>query len=357
MAASGSFGKTWANNPWFSLDRQRLLIDHEHAAIVQLLRTLLGYQSQNNSAMDTSKKRSGQVRHVTVSGDRSGQRLDNFLFAMLDKPPRSLVYRLVRTGQVRVNGSRAKPMQKLKEGDDVRLPPVQSGGSGPVKLPEGLEAQIRDRILHADNDLVVLDKPSGLAVHGGSGLHFGLVHVLEKIHPGARPAHRLDRGTSGILVSGRNRRALKALEEAFRGGRVEKRYLVLLAGRLPEDRMMVDAPLKKIRDGSGQGRVIVDPAGDTARSTFQVLSRPAGHTFAEVQIETGRTHQIRVHAQHLGYPVVGDELYNADPAAGQSRLFLHCHYLRLPWPEDRVFDAPLPDELKECLDRLESGQA
>lgn len=293
------------------------------------------------------------VRYVTVEADRAGQRLDNFLMTALGSVPRSLVYRLVRKGQVRVNGSRARPQQRLAAGDEVRLPPVGRGGEKTVRVPDDLVLEIQRRVILETPELAVIDKPAGLAAHGGSGLSFGLVDVVARIFPGASPAHRLDRATSGLIVFGRDRAALKALQRAFTRREVDKRYLALLSGRLPEDRVSVDAPLKKIHDAGGQRRMIVDEEGDRAVSHFRVMERLEGHTFAEVTIETGRTHQIRAHAKHLGHPLAGDALYNPEaPPVGLKRLFLHAHYLRLPWPEDCIINAPLPDELKQALDNL-----
>jgi len=325
-----------------------------------------------------SAAQGSNVRHVTVDSDRAGQRLDNFLISLLGNVPRSLVYRLIRTGQVRVNSSRAKPMQKLKAGDLIRVPPVRLDATAEVRIPTGLVATVRSCIVEQNPDFVILDKPAGLAMHGGTGLSYGLMDAIGEINPNWRPVHRLDRPTSGLLVIACHHQALVALQKAFVGRTVEKRYLALLHGVLPEDRMPVDAPLKKIQDGSGQRRIIVAEDGQTARSTFRVLERLAGFTFVEVSIETGRTHQIRAHAASIGYPVAGDELYNEQtaerPAAerisqGSSnkaqqrlsqqlsqqlshRLFLHSHYLRLPWPDDRIFSSPLPDELSEVLVQL-----
>lgn len=297
-----------------------------------------------------------RVRHVMVAADRAGQRLDNFLIGMLDGVPRALVYRLVRTGQVRVNGSRAKPMRKLKPGDEVRIPPVAVQMPDKGSVPDGLVGEIEARIIHGDRDLVVLDKPAGLAIHGGSGLSYGLMDAVARINPDWRPVHRLDRPTSGLLVLGCHHQAVVALQRAFAQREVDKRYLALLQGRLPEEKLRVDAPLKKIRDASGQRRIIVAEDGQAAVSTFRCLEYLDAYSFVEVHIETGRTHQIRAHARHIGHPVAGDELYNeVSPPQGLRRLFLHAHYLRLPWPEERVFNASLPEALGELLDQLRVG--
>lgn len=305
--------------------------------------------------MNGSTKAKG-VRHVTVGGDRDGQRLDNFLMGELGAVPRGLVYRLVRTGQVRVNGRRAKPMKKLHAGDEVRIPPVASQPPQERLVPEGMVERIRACIIEQNADILVLDKPAGVAVQAGSGLNWGLMDVLARMGEGYRPVHRLDRGTSGVLVVARNHRAARELQRAFASHAVEKRYLALLQGALEQDRVSVSAPLKKVRDASGQHRVVPAPDGQSALTHFQVLERLPGHSYVEVRIETGRTHQIRAHAASIDHPVAGDGRYNHHPAPeGLKRLFLHAHYLELPWPSEQVLSAPLPGELSAVLDRIRSG--
>ncbi len=305
----------------------------------------------------TDRVSGAKVRYVKVAADRAGQRLDNFLLGQLGGVPRSLVYRLVRTGQVRVNGSRAKPMQKLRTGDEIRIPPVATDAPQHRQVPDSLVESIRQKIIHQDRDIVVIDKPAGLAVHGGSGLSFGLMDAINVLDKSWKSVHRLDRPTSGLLLLGCHHQAVVQLQRAFAERQVEKRYLTLLRGELPEDRLRVDVPLKKIRDGSGQRRVIAADDGQTAVSEFRCLERLPGFSFAEVQIETGRTHQIRAHARFIGHPVAGDERYDDAPGpAGLKRLFLHAHFLRLRWPEDRVFSAPLPIELGQLVERLREGQ-
>ena len=298
------------------------------------------------------------VRHETVSADRAGQRLDNFLISVLGRVPRSLVYRIIRTGQVRVNSSRSKPMKKLKAGDVVRVPPVKLEADSPKRLPDGLIGQVERSIIERNDDFAILDKPAGLAVHGGTGLDYGLMDAIQAVHPDWRPVHRLDRPTSGLLVMACNHQALRELQQTFIQRQVEKRYLAVLDGVVPEPLMRVDAPLKKIRDGGGQHRVIAADDGQSALSTFRLLERIGDYSYVEVTIETGRTHQIRAHAASRGLPLLGDELYNpnADSKNGAhehvNRLFLHAHYLRLSWPEDSLYSSPLPDELSLTLAKL-----
>lgn len=293
------------------------------------------------------------VRYVQVDPERDGQRLDNFLISLLDGVPRSLVYRLVRTGQVRINGSRAKPMKKLKSGDEVRVPPVRESAPEKARLPSGLIEEIRGRIVHRNDDFVVIDKPAGLAMHGGSGLSYGLMSVLAAIDTNWRPVHRLDRPTSGLVLIACRHQALVRLQKLFTEHRLTKRYLALLEGDLHDQETRVDVPLKKIRDSSGQRRIIAADDGQVARSVVRVLERVGGYSYVEVEIETGRTHQIRAHASHIGHPVAGDELYNRESGpSGLNRLFLHSHFLAFGWPEERIFSAPLPDELGRVLTDL-----
>ena len=317
--------------------------------------------SNSESSLVHQAPQKSRVRELEVLPDRAGQRLDNFLLHAIGDVPRALVYRLIRTGQVRVNGGRAKPMRKLVTGDRVRIPPVQLSDSVKKKLPPKVIEQIRANIIHRQPELIVVDKPAGLASQAGSGLNWGLNDVMAEIDPHALPVHRLDRQTSGLMVFACGRTAAKSLQQAFKAnpaeGGAEKTYFALLCGHMNDERMTVDAPLKKIRDASGQHRMVAtdfdDPEGQHARSVFRRLERLPKHDFVEVQIETGRTHQIRVHATVLGCPLLGDDRYNPDAeAVAGSRLFLHAGVLRLPWPEDQIFHAELPIELNYVLDGL-----
>lgn len=306
------------------------------------------------------------ARTVTVPDDRDGQRLDNFLLGQLKGAPRSLVYKLVRSGQVRVNGGRAKAERKLAAGDEVRIPPVRLGEEAARGAPPpGLLQRIEAAIVYEDARLLALDKPSGVASHGGSGISFGAIETLRALRPGQtlELAHRLDRDTSGLLVVAKKRSVLAELQALMRRpGGMRKRYLTLLVGRLPDGTLSVDAPLHV---GLRQGRerhVQVDPDGKPSLSHFRVLERRGGHSYCEVRIDTGRTHQIRVHARHIGHPVAGDDKYG-DPEAnrrlrdrgGLRRLFLHAASLEFALDEGRAaytINAPLAPELAEVLDRL-----
>ncbi|HEY6943319.1 RluA family pseudouridine synthase [Dokdonella sp.] len=307
------------------------------------------------------------MQTVAVPDDRDGQRLDNFLAGRLKGAPRSLVYRICRTGEVRVNGRRAKPDQRLAAGDAVRIPPVrlaEKSDAGPP--PDAQLNRIEAAIVHEDRDFLVIDKPAGIASHGGSGVSFGAIELLRAARPRdtLELAHRLDRDTSGILVLTRKRSALTALQAAIREGRVEKRYLALIEGALPKSRLTVDAPLRKSVLQGGERMVRVDPDGKPSRSHFSEIERYPGASLVEVALETGRTHQIRVHAQHLGHPLAGDEKYGdrefnkAMRELGLRRLFLHAARFEFSLGERSYsFSAPLAPELAVVLDTLQGRGA
>jgi len=309
------------------------------------------------------------VRLVRVPEDRDGQRLDNFLLLQLKGAPRSLVYKLVRSGQVRVNGKRAKADSRLAGGDEVRVPPVKLHEAGePRTPPKGLLERLAASIVFEDRALLAINKPSGVATHGGSGVSFGVIEALRALRPGEplELVHRLDRDTSGVLVIAKKRSALLELQALMRGGEDDegpgKRYLALLVGRVPNGQLTVEAPLQKSVLQGGERMVRVDPAGKASTSHFRVLERRGGHSFCEIRIETGRTHQIRVHAAHLGHPVAGDEKYGDREAnkrlaeqAGLRRLFLHAASIECALEggaRPYLINAPLPDELSAVLDRL-----
>ncbi len=308
------------------------------------------------------------VRMITVPADRAGQRLDNFLLGQLKGAPRSLVYKLVRSGQVRVNGGRAKAERKLEAGDEVRIPPVRLSDEGDkAGPPEAFMRRLEQAIVFEDARLLALNKPTGVASHGGSGISFGAIETLRALRPGQtlELVHRLDRDTSGLLIVAKKRSALSELQALLRedhGAGIRKRYLTLLAGRMPDGVMTVDAPLHVGLRQGGERHVQVNAIGKESISHFRVLERKGGHSYCEVRIETGRTHQIRVHAQHLGHPVAGDDKYG-DPAVnkrlreqiGLKRLFLHAASLEFALDDGKspyVLNAPLADELVEALDRL-----
>jgi len=307
------------------------------------------------------------VRMIKVPEDRAGQRLDNFLLGQLKGAPRSLVYKLVRSGQVRVNGGRAKADRKLEAGEEVRVPPVNLSEVGDKAPPPASFLQrMEQAIVFEDAKLLVINKPSGVASHGGSGISHGAIETMRALRPNLNLelVHRLDRDTSGLLILAKKRSALSELQAMLREehGGIQKRYLTLLVGRMPDGVMSVDAPLLVGLRQGGERHVQVNQGGKPSLSHFRVLERRGGHSYCEVRIETGRTHQIRVHAQHIGHPVAGDDKYG-DPAVnkrlreqiGLKRLFLHAASLEFALDAGKtpyVLNAPLAPELAEALDRL-----
>lgn len=302
-----------------------------------------------------------KVRKVMVSADRSGQRLDNFVSAQLPGVPRSVIYRVIRKGQVRVNGGRAKPDRRLVTGDEVRIPPARVSPKGVKSVPGPVLQQLRDAVLIEHEDFIVVNKPAGLAVHGGSGVRWGVIDALRQIFPeeAIELAHRLDRETSGCLLVARNLTALRKLRAQFKRGTAEKRYFCLTQARMREDRILVEEPLQKVERG-GEWMVEVAPEGKPARTEFRLLEHYGRHSFIEALPMTGRTHQIRVHAAHLGLALAGDAKYGtpghlkAWRKRGLERLFLHAHALRFEGPDGDSWqaNAPLPDELRQILDAL-----
>ena len=317
--------------------------------------------------MPSNEAPSGGVKLVRVPEDRDGQRIDNFLMNQLKGAPKSLVYKIVRSGQVRINGKRAKPDSRVAGGDEIRIPPVVLGEPGAVRPPPpSLLEKLGKAIVFEDANLLALNKPSGLAAHGGSGVSFGAIEALRALRPGQsfELVHRLDRDTSGILVIAKKRSALLELQALMREGEDEeapnKRYLALLVGKMPQGTMTVEAPLLRLTGKGGDRSVRVDPKGKPSVSHFKLLERRSGHSFCEVIIETGRTHQIRVHAQHIGHPVAGDDKYGDREAnkrlaeqAGLKRLFLHAAAMSFDLGgRPYTLNAPLADELSAALDRL-----
>jgi len=305
-----------------------------------------------------------KVRYLVVKEDSAGQRIDNFLLTRLKGVPKSWVYRVLRRGEVRVNKGRVKPTRRLALGDEVRIPPLRTSSRDLVAPGAGLRDLVGSAILYEDEHLLVINKPSGVAVHGGSGVSHGVIEVLRALRPDTpylELAHRLDRDTSGCLMLAKKRSALQQLQKLQLAGKVEKRYLALLCGRWRKGKVTADAPLQKNTLRSGERVVRVDPRGKPAITHFEVLQRFPRAMLVEARLETGRTHQIRVHAQHLGAPIAGDLKYGRDEdnqahrAAGLNRLFLHAWRLSFPWAGRRGgydFEADLPEELNSYLESL-----
>ena len=305
-----------------------------------------------------------QVRHLQVDENDVGQRLDNYLLREMKGVPRARLYRALRKGEVRVNKGRVRADYRLAIGDLVRIPPLhQPEPTAPASVPRHQLEQITRQIIHEDENLLVINKPSGLAVHGGSGLSFGLIECLRQMRPQARYlelVHRLDRDTSGVILIAKRAPVLRELHRQLREKHIEKRYLALVAGKWPKAVRVVDAPLEKNVLQSGERMVRVSREGKRAVTEFSVLERLEGATLIEARPVTGRTHQIRVHAQHAGFPLLGDDKYSDDRTAGFARqiglkrLFLHAASLRFSLPENGQFNlhAPLDHDLEIIIEKL-----
>ncbi len=310
------------------------------------------------------------VSLVKVDEEDAGQRLDNFLLARLKGVPKSHVYKLVRGGQVRVNGGRADVSRRLLIGDEVRVPPVRvahKAAAVPALLPGA--ARLAAHVLFRDEFLLVLNKPAGWAVHGGSGIARGVIEQLRLENPQTRfmeLAHRLDRETSGLLLVALKRRALLGLHEALREGRTDKRYLALAAGAWMGETRHARFPLHKYLTAEGERRVRVEAGGQAAHTVFTRRKSWPGYSLLEAQLKTGRTHQIRVHLAEFGCPIAGDDKYGdfalnkALAKQGLKRMFLHAWRLSLKHPvtgQALELEAPLPAELQNFIDHLDRHAA
>lgn len=309
------------------------------------------------------------VQHVTVDAGHAGQRLDNFLLTTLKGVPRTHVYRLLRKGEVRVNKGRSRPDYRLEEGDIVRIPPVRRAETAGRHVAAQAAASgrfdwLHERVLFEDEHLLVIDKPGGLAVHGGSGVSVGLIEALRELRPHSpflELAHRLDRDTSGCLLIAKSRPVLVRLHDLLREGEVDKRYLALVRGTWRGGVRRVQAALEKNRPASGERRVEVGEDGKESASEFRPREKFPQATLVEVRLLTGRMHQARVHAAHIDHPIAGDDKYG-DAAfnrsmrkSGLTRLFLHAASLDLRHPlsgRKLHVQAPLPAELSRVLEKL-----
>ena len=312
--------------------------------------------------MSEPQTKNRKVRYQTIESGFEGQRIDNYLLKILKGVPKSYVYRILRKGEVRVNKGRIKPDYRLAVGDEIRIPPVRVAEKTTWRPGEQLLHKLENAIIYEDNRLFIINKPSGIAVHGGSGLSFGLIEALRTLRPDERHlelVHRLDRETSGCLIIAKKRSALRSLHELLRENRVDKRYLALIAGDMSDHRIEVNKPLKKNTLKSGERVVKVSDDGKPAVTRFQLVKRFKQANLVEVRLLTGRTHQIRVHSAFLGTPILGDEKYGHSESnkrfrnLGLKRLFLHAASLRfrLPGNQQEIFvEAPLDDDLQKLLD-------
>lgn len=333
----------------------------------RLFQTETQIQSSILKMAEVSKN---SVSQAIISEDEQGQRLDNFLLRLCKGVPKSHVYRILRSGEVRVNSKRSDASYRLQQGDVLRIPPVRVAQKV-EEVVAGAEFKADLPVLYEDEALLVIDKPAGIAVHGGSGVSFGVIEALRRQRPQARfleLAHRLDRETSGILLIGKKRSALVALHDMFREGGTggsgrgaDKRYLVLVSGRWMDPVRNVRHPLLKYLLESGERRVRVAEGGKPSHTIFRLLARWENFSLLEAELKTGRTHQIRVHLAHLGFPIAGDEKYGdfalnkVLPREGLKRMFLHAWKMGMPHPisgQALALEAPLPENLRGFLQQL-----
>lgn len=312
-----------------------------------------------------------QVQFVTIDGDEAGQRIDNFLLARLKGVPKSMIYRIIRKGEVRVNKGRIKPEYKLNAGDSIRIPPVRVLEKEEVAVSPKLDkvAALSNCILYEDDHLMLINKPSGTAVHGGSGLSFGVIEGLRALRPEARfleLVHRLDRDTSGVLLIAKKRSALRALHEQLRLKQMQKDYLALVRGQWQSHTKVVQAPLLKNILQSGERVVKVSNEGKPSETRFKVEERFEFATLVKASPVTGRTHQIRVHTLHAGHPIAFDDRYGDRDFDSQlvgtklNRLFLHASSLTFTHPssgEQMRIEAPMDNQLRHCLQVLRSQKS
>ena len=319
--------------------------------------------SMNNEQQGESPK----VTFVEITEDHSDQRLDNFLLTYLKGVPKSRIYRIIRKGEVRINKGRVDVKYRLIIGDIVRVPPVRiAERTEESYIPQGLKDELKDSVLFEDEGFLIINKPAGFAVHGGSGVSSGIIEGFRLIRPEARfleLVHRLDKDTSGCLIIAKKRSALRLFHEIFRDNHIHKTYIALLAGQWQRKKLIVNAPLLKNVQKGGERMVSISPLGKEAETLFRRVQLFADSTLVEASPKTGRTHQIRVHAVSLGHPIVGDERYGEDDVnkrfrhKGYKRMFLHAQTLHFNHPVSGVamsVSAPLPSQLDNLLKHEQS---
>ncbi len=311
------------------------------------------------------------VTWLEVGDEAEGQRIDNFLLHIAKGVPKSHIYRILRSGEVRVNKGRIEVEYRLKVGDVLRIPPIRV-----AKMPDQTLVPAREfDIVYEDEALIIVNKPAGVAVHGGSGVSFGVIEQLRRARPQAKLlelAHRLDRETSGLLIVAKKRLALTRLHDQFREGVIAKRYLALVKGVWRNELQHVRLPLLKYLTAEGERRVSVDPAGKVSHSIVRLQTQwkkeweKENFSLVEVELKTGRTHQIRVHLAHLGFPIAGDDKYGdfslnrTLQKTGLKRMFLHAARLDLPHPlsgDPLALTLPLPAELQSFVEQLDRNEA
>ncbi len=300
------------------------------------------------------------VRWFDIDAHSDGQRLDNFLIKHLKGVPKSHLYRLIRGGEIRINKKRCKPDTRLNVGDQVRVAPIRMAESTTAQpIGDALAAGLRARVVFEDDGLLVLNKPAGLAVHGGSGVAFGVIEALRQAYgaPWLELVHRIDRDTSGLLLIAKKRSVLKRLQDDFREGRIQKTYQALVKGTVLLDQQRIDAPLLRVERADGDRRVRVHPEGKPSQTLWRVVERLNGATLVEASPLTGRTHQIRVHGQSIGHPLLGDDKYGHQVAYdGPVPRRLCLHAARLQVPGYAPFAAPWPEDMTALLAQLREQQ-
>lgn len=305
----------------------------------------------------------GSVRHVIVTAEGADRRLDNFLGSVLGDVPKTLIYRIIRTGEVRVNGGRCKPAQKLLLGDTVRVPPVRTEPASAAGVPSRQVEEFEASILFEDAQVIVVNKSAGLAVHAGSGVAYGVIDIARAARPQAARldlVHRLDRPTSGCLLLAKDMPALRTLNAQLAAHQLRKIYLALVAGPVARRHITSDAPLDVHHRRDAERHTIATETGRAATTRFRLIRRFADCSLVEAEPETGRTHQIRVHAANLGHPLAGDEKYGraefnqALARLGLRRLFLHAAALEFRLTHKHRIEAPLPADLQAVLDTLKA---
>lgn len=304
------------------------------------------------------------VRYVQVEEGQEGQRIDNYLLRILQGVPKAMIYRILRKGEVRVNKGRIKPDYRLNIGDQVRIPPLHQNPKTVTTVPSKWLQRLQQNVIYEDDRIMAVNKPAGLAVHGGSGLDASLIQAFKALYPKLSQlelVHRLDKDTSGCLLLAKRRSTLRALHELLRQGKVNKTYLALVQGRWRKGACEIELPLLKQESAKGGASVKVSEAGKSAISLFHPKQYYAGMTLMEISLLTGRTHQIRVHCQHLGHAIAGDRRYGDEKfnkklkAMGLKRMFLHAYQLSFVHPDsgDKIeITAPLPTDLEEILLKL-----
>ncbi len=315
---------------------------------------------------EQSPNPTSNVHYVEIDESHLGQRIDNFLMTYLKGVPKSHIYRIIRKGEVRVNKGRTKPVYKLALGDVIRIPPVRVAEA--KNVPEGIEGnllRLKKAILFEDKSLIILNKPSGMAVHGGSGISFGVIETLRQLYPTEKRlelVHRLDRDTSGCLLIAKKVSVLRAFHQMLQQNKIKKTYVALVKGRFTEKEIKLNAPLRKFVTKSGERMVCVDKnEGKLATTFFYPTEAYDEASLVDVRLITGRTHQIRVHSQHLRHPIAGDEKYgdvrfNASmKKQGLKRLFLHARSLRFEHPQTgEIMNpiAPMDKPLSQLINKL-----